>query len=104
MDDPIGLAGHFLAGYQSVFPLDDAELQSLLTCILARLAQLQLIRIHDINTRPRNPHIERGIGQAWKLMHMLWDAERCDIETAWSEIALLYSEKAAIRVGHAHQN
>ena len=93
--EPIEAAGHFLAGYQSIFPLDDTEKQVLYVCVLSRMAQVELTCVHDINTRPKNGHIEEELHKMQKLMDKISGLSKDDVERTWRDIALKYQNEKA---------
>ena len=96
--EPIEAAGHFLAGYQSILPLDDTEKQVLYVCVLSRMAQVELLCVHDIYTRAKNNHIEEVLHKMRKLLDKVSSSSQDDVERTWKEIALGYrNEEARIR-------
>ena len=87
-----------MAGYQSILPLDDTEKQVLYVCVLSRMAQVELLCVHDINTRAKNNHIEEVLHKMRKLMDNICSLSKDDVERTWKEIALGYrNDEAKIR-------
>ncbi len=69
--DPISAARHFLAGYQSVCPLTEAELLLLPDLIATRLCVSVVLSAHRRRSRPENAYLTVSEAPAWRLLELL---------------------------------
>jgi hydroxylysine kinase len=64
--------GLVLAGYRSIRPVPQAELDILRICIAARLCQSMVMASYSHSLDPDNDYILVSQAKAWKLMQLLW--------------------------------
>ena len=58
---PIHMAGHVLAGYQSVFPLSSLEMDCLQLSVAARILQSVVMETHQKNLEPDNEYLLKTV-------------------------------------------
>ena len=78
-------SGYILAGYQSIFPLPDLELDLLYYFVAARLCQVFLITSDHIATteNPKNEYLEKLLVE-YRAHLKVWCAySKDDVEEAW---------------------
>ncbi len=80
--DPISAARHFLAGYQSVCPLTEAELLLLPDLIATRLCVSVVLSAHRRRSRPENAYLTVSESPAWRLLELLRTLDGDEIGTA----------------------
>jgi len=69
--DPIRAAQEILAGYHSVFPLTDLELELLFPLVCVRLAMSVSIAANQQSLEPENEYLGISQQQAWDALHLL---------------------------------
>lgn len=70
-DDPLRTAGRMLAGYRSVRPLSEAELDLLYPLVCARLAVSVCVANKRKTIDPDNPNWFGGEGACWRMLRWL---------------------------------
>ncbi len=70
-DDPLAAAGRIVAGYHSVAPLSELELDLLFPLIVLRLLMSVAICAHQTSLRPDNDYLFISNRQAWELLDRL---------------------------------
>jgi 4-aminobutyrate aminotransferase-like enzyme/Ser/Thr protein kinase RdoA (MazF antagonist) len=69
--DPIKSAQQILAGYNSVFPLSELEIQFLFPLVCTRLAMSGSIAAYQQSLEPKNEYLGISQQQAWDALHLL---------------------------------
>ncbi|XP_078388656.1 hydroxylysine kinase-like isoform X2 [Cetorhinus maximus] len=89
--DPIGVGGHVIAGFESVIPLTEEERDALFLLVLCRFSQSLLIAGHSVLLDPENEeYIMITARKGWRHLHQLWEAGKEAVERIWFDIADSY--------------
>ncbi|XP_078055947.1 hydroxylysine kinase-like [Mustelus asterias] len=90
-EDPIGVGGHVIAGFESVLPLTEEERDALFLLVLCRLSQSLLIARHSVLLDPENgDYILITVKKSWRCLHQLWELGKEAVETIWFDTARSY--------------
>lgn len=69
--DPLGAMGRLVAGYHSIFPIEEEELEALFSLILARLLLTVTTAAANARRNPANIYLQVSSGSAWQLLRQL---------------------------------
>ena len=81
-EDLFSLPGSILAGYQSSFPLSDAEFDLLYYLMIARMAQSATMGSYAYAQNP-DEYLLVHAAPAWKTMARLWEIPKHEVEEKW---------------------
>ena len=83
------MAGHFFAGYQSINPLSDEELQLLHVLVSSRFCQTLVLGAYtNRNLDPDNEYVmETTINNGWKNFEAFWALPKQEMLKTWLEIS-----------------
>jgi len=76
--DPIGAAAQVIAAYHEIFPLNEAEIDSLYTLACTRLCLSVCLAARQTRDAPDNEYLNISNAPAWSLLEKL-----CDIAGDW---------------------
>ncbi|XP_063058041.1 hydroxylysine kinase-like [Engraulis encrasicolus] len=91
---PVDVGGHVLAGYESVFPLNEAERDCLFLLVLCRFSQSLVMARYSVLQQPENEEYlmitsRTGI----KHLSRLWELGKREVERTWFESAKKYRDQ-----------
>ncbi|CAG2055618.1 unnamed protein product [Timema podura] len=81
--DPLDVGAHVLAGYSTVRVVPVTELQSLKTCICARLCQSLVMGEYSYLQDPGNDYLLTTAKTGWGLLQTLWGTGQDELEQRW---------------------
>ncbi|KAM8888160.1 hydroxylysine kinase-like isoform 2-T2 [Synchiropus picturatus] len=86
--NPVEAGGPVLAGFSSVFPLNEAEKDSLYILVLSRFCQSLILARHGISLHPENAEYlmithRKGVG----ILSQLWELGKEHVEEVWFQSA-----------------
>jgi 4-aminobutyrate aminotransferase-like enzyme/Ser/Thr protein kinase RdoA (MazF antagonist) len=70
-DDPIGIGQRIVAGYHTVFPLTEVELEVLFPLVCTRLATSVCVAAYQKKLEPDNEYLVISESRAWKILSLL---------------------------------
>ncbi|XP_078286069.1 hydroxylysine kinase-like [Rhinoraja longicauda] len=89
--DPIGVGGHVIAGFESVIPLTEEEQDSIYLLVLCRFSQSMVMARHNMLLNPGNEeYLNISMKTGSKCLHQLWQAGKEVVEKAWFDTAKSY--------------
>ncbi|XP_063058044.1 hydroxylysine kinase-like [Engraulis encrasicolus] len=92
---PVDVGGHILAGYESVFPLNEAERDCLFLLVLCRFSQVLVLTRYAVLQQPENEeylalwYSRPGI----KYLSLLWELGKHEVDRTWFECAQKYRDQ-----------
>ncbi|KAM4574161.1 hydroxylysine kinase [Fundulus diaphanus] len=92
--DPIEVAGPVLAGWESVFPLNEDEKDCLYVLVLSRFCQSLVLARYSVTLHPENEEYlmitsRKGV----KILHQLWQLGKEHVEKVWFQRSAQFSER-----------
>ena len=90
---PVEVGGHVLAGYESVFPLNEAERDCLFLLVLCRFSQSLVLARYSVLQQPENEEYlmitsRTGI----KHLSRMWELGKREVDKIWFECAKTYKD------------
>ncbi|XP_015284334.1 PREDICTED: hydroxylysine kinase-like, partial [Gekko japonicus] len=90
--DPLGVGGHVLAGFESIVPLTAEERDALLLLVSGRFAQSLVMSAHTIRLQPENEeYLMITAKTGWKRLAKLLEVGQEAVEKIWFETAERYA-------------
>lgn len=91
--DPIEVGGPVLAGWESVFPLNEEEKDCLYVLVLSRFCQSMVLARYSVKLHPENEEYlmitsRKGV----KILHRLWELGKENVEKVWFQRAAEFSK------------
>ncbi|TRZ00004.1 hypothetical protein DNTS_022347 [Danionella cerebrum] len=81
---PLTVAGPLLDGWESVFPLNDAERESLYWLVLSRFCQSLVLGRFAVTQQPENEqYLMITTRKGLKILHQLWELGKVKVERMW---------------------
>ncbi|XP_048337862.1 hydroxylysine kinase isoform X1 [Sphaerodactylus townsendi] len=91
-EDPLGVGGHVLAGFESVVPLTPEERGALFLLVSGRFAQSLVMAAHTIRLHPENEeYLMTTAKTGWKHLGKLFETGQEAVEKIWFETAKQYT-------------
>lgn len=85
---PLEVGGPVLAGWESVFPLNEAERECLFVLVLSRFCQSILLAHHSVTLHPENEkYLMITTRKGIPIVQQLWNLGREKVEKVWFEDA-----------------
>jgi hydroxylysine kinase len=88
--DPNEAGGHVLAGYETVRPLPELEMEVLRMCVAARYAQSLVMGAYSHQQDPTNDYLLVTAATGWKNLTRFWNLPKADLYQKWDEIKKSY--------------
>ncbi|XP_032870892.1 hydroxylysine kinase-like [Amblyraja radiata] len=89
--DPVGVGGHVIAGFESVIPLTEEERDSIYLLVFCRFSQSMVMARHNMLLDPDNAeylNVSMKVGS--KRLHQLWQVGKEAVEKVWFDTAKSY--------------
>nr|XP_056722018.1 hydroxylysine kinase [Euleptes europaea] len=91
-EDPLGVGGHVLAGFESIVPLTTEERDALFLLVSGRFAQSLVMAAHTILLHPENKeYLMITAKTGWKHLAKLFEMGQEGVEKIWFETAKRYT-------------
>ncbi|XP_028300769.1 hydroxylysine kinase [Gouania willdenowi] len=92
--EPIEVGGPVLAGWESVFPLNEAEKDCLYMLVLSRFCQSLVLARHSVKLQPENAeYLMISSKKGVHILSNLWKLGKEHVEKVWFERAAQLSEQ-----------
>lgn len=90
---PIEVGGSVLAGWESVFSLNEAEKDCLYLLVMSRFCQSFVLARHSLTLYPQNEEYllissKKGV----HIFHQLWKLGKEEVEKVWFQFAAQFSD------------
>ncbi|XP_056116524.1 hydroxylysine kinase [Rhinichthys klamathensis goyatoka] len=91
--NPVDVGGPVVAGWESIFPLNEAERDSLYLLVLCRFCQSLVLARHAVIQQPENEEYLM-ITARTGVQHLsrLWELGKEEVERVWSQSAAQFSQ------------
>lgn len=90
--NPPEVGGFILAGWESVFPLNEAEKECLYTLVLSRFCQSCLLARHMVLLHPDNAeYVMTTSKKGLSILRRLWELGKEEVEKVWFQGAAQYT-------------
>lgn len=90
---PLEVGGPVLAGWESAFPLNEAERECLFVLVLSRFCQSILLSHHSVLLHPENEeYLTITTRKGLPILRQLWDLGREKVEKVWFEDAARFKK------------
>lgn len=91
--DPIQVGGPVLAGWESVFPLNQDEKDCLYLLVLSRFCQSLVMARYSVTLHPENEEYlmitsRKGV----KILHRFWELGKKQVEKVWFQHAAEFNK------------
>ncbi|XP_055518672.1 hydroxylysine kinase-like [Leucoraja erinacea] len=89
--DPVGVGGHVIAGFESVIPLTEEERDSIYLLVFCRFSQSMVMARHNMLLDPDNAeylNVSMKVGS--KRLRQLWQVGKEVVEKVWFDTAKSY--------------
>ncbi|KAL2090207.1 hypothetical protein ACEWY4_014895 [Coilia grayii] len=91
---PVDVGGHVLAGYESVFPLNEAERDCLFLLVLCRFSQSLVLARYSVLQQPENEeYLMITSRTGMKHLNRLWELGKQEVERMWFQCAKTYRDQ-----------
>ncbi|KAL8196908.1 UNVERIFIED_CONTAM: hypothetical protein K2H54_001677 [Gekko kuhli] len=91
-EDPLGVGGHVLAGFESIVPLTTEERDALFLLVSGRFAQSLVMSAHTVRLHPENEeYLMITAKKGWRHLAKLLEAGQEAVEKIWFETAKQYN-------------
>ncbi|KAG1927245.1 hydroxylysine kinase isoform X2 [Pimephales promelas] len=91
--NPLDVGGPVVAGWESVFPLNEAERDSLYLLVLCRFCQSLVLARHTVIQQPENKeYLMITARTGVRHLSRLWELGKEEVERVWSQSAAQFSQ------------
>ncbi|XP_070765173.1 hydroxylysine kinase [Enoplosus armatus] len=91
---PIEVGGPVLAGWESVFPLNEAERGCLYVLVLSRFCQSLVLARHSVTLHPENAeYLMISSKKGVHILCQLWELGKEQVEKVWFQGAAQFSDR-----------
>lgn len=95
--DPLGVGGHVLAGFESVIPLTPAERDALFLLVCGRFCQSLVMAAHSCRLHPENAeYLMITAKTGWKHLQQMFAVGREAVEEIWFSTAKSYESGVSL--------
>ncbi|KAM7011964.1 hydroxylysine kinase [Tautogolabrus adspersus] len=92
--NPIEVGGHVLAGWESVFPLNEAEKDCLFVLVLCRFCQSLVLARYSVTLHPENAeYLMISSKKGVKILQQMWELGKEQVEKVWFQSAAQISDR-----------
>lgn len=87
--NPLEVGGPVIAGFESIFPLNDDERDALYTLVLSRFSQSLVYARSAVQQQPENKEYLMTTAKTGnRLLQLLWEKGKQEVEKVWFEGAV----------------
>lgn len=90
---PIEVGGPVLAGWESVFQLNEAERECLFALVMSRFCQSIILSHHAVKLHPENAeYLSITTKKGVPILQQMWDLGKEEVEKIWFQDAARFRE------------
>ncbi|XP_068599629.1 LOW QUALITY PROTEIN: hydroxylysine kinase-like [Brachionichthys hirsutus] len=91
---PIEVGGLVLAGWESVFPLNESEKDCLYVLVLSCFCQSLLLSRYNVSQNPENEEYLMSTSKnGIRIVHQLWELGKEEVEKVWFQTAAQFNDE-----------